>query len=205
MASTESIRQNGKCKGIACSFPGCGRECLAKGLCAAHYQQQKRNPGNPLEPLPYRQRNTPPRILFDEVPCVVPGLAGPCHVFRGAKNSDGYGNVKLNGKIVSVHRYVLEQANGPIQDGLEVDHQCRNRACCNLSHLRLVTHKVNSTENIVNTGWQVCAAKTHCPQGHEYTAENTYSYKGVRICRTCNRDRNREFVRKKRSSTKKSN
>ena len=30
------------------------------------------------------------------------------------------------------------------------------------------------------------ARKTHCPQGHEYTPENTYAYEAYgRRCRTC--------------------
>ena len=32
--------------------------------------------------------------------------------------------------------------------------------------------------------------KTHCPQGHEYTAQNTRWYKNRRHCRTCARNRN---------------
>jgi hypothetical protein len=32
--------------------------------------------------------------------------------------------------------------------------------------------------------------RTHCPQGHEYTPENTYvSARGWRYCRACNRER----------------
>lgn len=30
--------------------------------------------------------------------------------------------------------------------------------------------------------------KTHCPQGHEYSSENTYVYNGCRTCRTCSRE-----------------
>jgi len=32
------------------------------------------------------------------------------------------------------------------------------------------------------------AAKTHCPQGHAYSTQNTYvSPQGKRFCRTCHR------------------
>ena len=45
------------------------------------------------------------------------------------------------------------------------------------------------------------ASKTHCPQGHAYTTENTYTYPaGNRSCRTCQRayrDANREEIRLK--------
>jgi HNH endonuclease len=34
--------------------------------------------------------------------------------------------------------------------------------------------------------------KTHCPQGHEYTEENTYLYRGMRQCKTCRKVRVRE-------------
>ena len=32
------------------------------------------------------------------------------------------------------------------------------------------------------------AAKTHCPQGHEYNEDNTYRYGNGRYCRTCRRE-----------------
>src|SRR4051812_10097482 len=36
-------------------------------------------------------------------------------------------------------------------------------------------------------------SKTHCPQKHEYTAENTYvTPQGARQCKTCRRDRMRD-------------
>ena len=36
-----------------CSFPGCGRLVQARGLCAGHYQQQRR--GQVLRPLRHRR------------------------------------------------------------------------------------------------------------------------------------------------------
>ena len=56
-------------------------------------------------------------------------------------NPDGYfryrriGSVKGRSPLVMYHRIVYEDAHGPIPDGFEVDHKCRNRACCNLEHL----------------------------------------------------------------------
>ena len=34
--------------------------------------------------------------------------------------------------------------------------------------------------------------KTHCPRGHEYTADNTYRYGNCRTCRTCKLAADRE-------------
>lgn len=37
---------------------------------------------------------------------------------------------------------------------------------------------------------------THCPQGHEYTPENTYIYQGGKSCKECSRERTRQWRRK---------
>lgn len=47
------------------------------------------------------------------------------------------------------------------------------------------------------------AEKTHCPRNHEYTTENTLvGADGKRRCRTCRRDKNREYMRNLRSIRK---
>jgi hypothetical protein len=47
---------------------------------------------------------------------------------------------------------------------------------------------------------EINAAKTHCPQGHEYTPENTYLQpKGSRACRVCLRESNRRQAAKRRA------
>ncbi|WP_074133292.1 NUMOD4 motif-containing HNH endonuclease [Mycolicibacterium houstonense] len=42
--------------------------------------------------------------------------------------------------------------------------------------------------------------RTHCPQGHPYDEANTFHVGGRRQCRTCNRNRAREYQRRKRLS-----
>lgn len=172
-----------------CQFPGCERDTWAVNLCNAHYKQKRR--GITLKPIHSTRRpsGTPPRIQYDEVPCPKPWLKGPCHVWRGSKDRDGYGQTRFNGRYVGVHRYVWELAKGKIGEGMEIDHQCQVKACCNVDHLREVTHQVNMTENIEGTGWQVNLAKTHCPKGHPYDEANTYYRPGTnyRDCRECRR------------------
>jgi hypothetical protein len=64
--------------------------------------------------------------------------------------------------------------------------------------LRLITHREHLLRN-PKTIPAINAAKTHCPEGHEYNEENTYiTKKGKRNCRTCNRERNRELYRRRR-------
>jgi len=111
-----------------------------------------------------------------------------CHVFRGeTARNQGYGRFYLNGKDHFAHRYCWEKEYGEIPTGLVVDHICRNRACCNVDHLRIVEQRVNALEN--NDGVSaINAAKTHCPQGHAYDQANTGICRGrkrYRYCRQC--------------------
>lgn len=174
---------------IICFFPGCLKLSYCKDLCRGHYEQSYR--GIPLKPLRFRRKiNTPPIIEYEENPCLNPKLEGECHVFKGHKDKKGYGHVLLNGNSYGVHRYVWEQQIGPIPEGMVIDHQCRNSSCCNVKHLRVVTHQINSTENVVGIAWQLEAAKTHCKWGHPFNEENTHITKqGKRHCRVCDRER----------------
>lgn len=201
--STQSIEK-------PCSFPECpffvGPKC-AKGLCMSHYAQHRK--GKPLTPLHSTRRpwHSPPRITFAESPCsewgLSKGLTTPCHIFTGSKNKDGYGSVRIGTKTTGVHIYVWVQKNGPVPKGLEIDHICRVRPCCNADHLRAVTHQFNSTQNVVGSAPQLQAAKTHCPQGHPYDSANTAraSKKGGRSCRQCKRDEGRRRRLKNKETT----
>jgi hypothetical protein len=42
-------------------------------------------------------------------------------------------------------------------------------------------------------------SKTHCNQGHKFTEENTYKYKGYISCKICRRERAKKSLRKKRA------
>lgn len=137
-----------------------------------------------------RLRGSDPDIKYKEVPCGVSGLVGPCYQFTGATHR-GYGRV-WNGRNMLVHVYVWQEAKGPVLSGMVLDHRCRNRACCNVNHLRVVTRKVNSTENVEGAQWQLNKAKTQCPRGHEYSESNTRVLSnGGRQCKACNRERMR--------------
>ena len=117
-----------------------------------------------------------------------------CWVWTGYLNPYGYGHAhagKVGGKwkTMMTHRAMYELYVGQIPLNLTIDHLCRNTACGNPKHLRILT----LLENCKDNGW---ARKTHCPQGHEYTDENTYYSKRAdggpnRQCRTCVKERAR--------------
>lgn len=68
---------------------------------------------------------------------------GDCIVWTGALNEHGYGVFGINGRTMLAHRYAYERKRGPIPQGLEPDHICRNPCCVNDGHLEAVTHQVN--------------------------------------------------------------
>lgn len=111
-----------------------------------------------------------------------------CWLWTGALNRAGYGT--LGSRLA--HRLSFERAGNALVPGLVIDHLCRCRCCVNPKHMRQVT----SRENTLAPGSLVsahCIARTHCPSGHEYSAENTRLYQGRRYCRACGYRRLLEF------------
>lgn len=65
----------------------------------------------------------------------------------GSYRSNGYRQVKLNGKPYKEHRVIWELHNGPIPEGLEIDHINRVRDDNRIENLRLATRSENSLNN----------------------------------------------------------
>jgi hypothetical protein len=152
--------------------------------------------GKELKPLRfYRRHKTVPVVEYREVSCLVADLVGPCHEWIRGRNDNGYGKTDIGGRKIYIHRFVWESKNGQIPDGLVIDHRCRNKLCCNVDHLRLVTRKINNIENS-DSICAVNARKTHCVNGHEFTEENTKLYRG-RVCRKCVAEKNKKHNKKK--------
>ncbi len=112
-----------------------------------------------------------------------------CIVWQGYLYDKGYGQIWIARKKQRVHRVAYELANGPIADGLVLDHLCRNRACCNPKHLEAVTHRVNILRG--EGASALAVAKTHCIRGHELNETNALIAKGRRQCRLCLKARRR--------------
>jgi len=66
-----------------------------------------------------------------------------CWEWVGTIAANGYGRLKVDYKHKSAHRLAYEFANGPIAEGMEIDHLCHNKACVKPGHLRAATRKQN--------------------------------------------------------------
>lgn len=112
------------------------------------------------------RRNTTGRWTLEQIRAVVEINKAGCWVWTGAIGvKNGYGYVRTDGKTTTTHRVTYVEAKGPIPEGLEIDHLCRNRACCNPDHLEAVTTGINSYRGESLAG--INARKTHCINGHE--------------------------------------
>ncbi len=113
-----------------------------------------------------------------------------CWIWKGSKTNGGYGTF-YTGKTILTHRYSYEMFNGKIPEGLQIDHLCRNRICCNPEHLEVVTPLENSRRGLSGLhGNYHNTYKTQCTNGHEFSPENTYTRpNGKRNCRVCARTR----------------
>lgn len=76
-----------------------------------------------------------------------------CWLWLGAKNKQGYGSLKISGKMCRANRITFELTKGSIPPGLIVRHSCDNPPCVNPSHLILSTLKQN-TQDMMQKGRQ---------------------------------------------------
>lgn len=127
---------------------------------------------------------------------------GGCWVWTGTKWG-GYGKTWTDAsprKRIFSHVRAYQMLVGPVPEGMDLDHLCRNRACCNPAHLEPVTHHENVLRGYGLGGTN--ARKTHCAKGHEYTPENTIvetwrTGHPTRICRECRRQWVRDWYTRK--------
>ena len=111
-----------------------------------------------------------------------------CVLWPGFVSNYGYGVVHLRkgpGGLVFVHRVAWERANGPIPEGMVIDHQCSVRSCVNVDHLQVVDRGENTLLGFSRAAGH--DSRRFCKNGHEWTPENTYTRPrgGHRQCRAC--------------------
>lgn len=159
-----------------CKVDDCDTPAKARELCGKHYQRGRK--AGTLDLLPPRSEW---ERFWEKVEI------GDCWVWQ-AGTTTGYGSFSQDGRVKKLaHRWAWETLVGPVPEGLDLDHLCRNRACVNPDHLEPVTRRENLLRGATLSAF--AAFITHCPRGHEYTETNTYRNKrGHRFCRRCAAD-----------------
>ena len=113
--------------------------------------------------------------------------ASDCIEHTGYRMPNGYGRKQKYGETLA-HRVAWMEENGPIPEGLEIDHLCNNRGCVNAQHMEVVTHAENMKRRQQRN--------THCIHGHEYTDKDWNATNGARQCRACLKIRDSKRVRR---------
>lgn len=137
--------------------------------------------------------------LFDRVQ--IPADVNQCWIWTGPLRAGGYGAIREGGRgsrTLGAHRVMYELTQGPIPIGLVVCHRCDVPQCVNPAHL-FVGRVKDNVEDMHAKGRARKRKPTHCPQGHEYTPDNTLLhrppahphlvYRACRICRNVRRRR----------------
>lgn len=71
------------------------------------------------------------------------GYSTPCHIWQRGKTDAGYGKRKISGKTYLVHRLRYIERFGEPDEGMHLDHLCRQKDCTNPEHLEPVSPAVN--------------------------------------------------------------
>lgn len=113
---------------------------------------------------------------------VVVAPASGCWLWQGAKKENGYGVVIHESRKWRVHRLVYTVMVGPIPEGLQIDHLCFVRECCNPAHLEAVTADENRRRR------KNAPSRDQCKRGHPLVPGNL-RYRADkpnwRVCLTC--------------------
>lgn len=110
---------------------------------------------------------------------------GGCWIWTGAKGENGYGQFRMDRRMVPAHRIAWLDGGrkNTIPAGYVIDHLCRNTSCVNPTHLEPVPFQVN-----VDRGLRARRARPNCPNGHPYSGDNTtYQQRHGRELRYCTR------------------
>lgn len=129
-----------------------------------------------------------------------------CKIWTGATER-GYGRIVIDGVSHRVHRVAWELTNGPIPEGMTIDHLCGIKPCFNLDHLQLSTRRDNGLKGLRDFAERRRAARPDrrdvCSAGHPLTPDNVTTRPNdpdYRICRQCRRKYDRDRYAKKKSA-----
>jgi hypothetical protein len=109
------------------------------GLCPRHYHRWRKY-GDPF----WAEYTTDRRLsVSDRLEAKSMVTADGCRLWQGTTLSTGYGQISVGGKGRMTHVVAFEQWVGPVPDGFQVNHLCRNRNCIEPTHLYAGTQRQN--------------------------------------------------------------
>lgn len=116
-----------------------------------------------------------------------------CWVWTGDRTTNGYGRHRFPERgRKRVHRVAYEILRGPIPDGLQIDHLCLTKLCCNPDHLEPVTGAENVARAVAAGLFGRHPDK--CMRGHVFTFESTIIVPTGRRCRICRNEYQRNWA-----------
>ncbi len=108
-----------------------------------------------------------------------------CLEWQGSYTQNGYPRMSLRGLENRGNRVIWTLYNGSIKNGLFVLHECDNKKCLEISHLKLGTN-FDNMQDAIKRNRNPFKNKTHCKRGHPFNDKNTRINKnGSRHCRRC--------------------
>lgn len=122
-------------KRLGCYVDGCDEEHSRKGLCSKHYHRLRKTGRFDVKVIV----GNPQKRLMTNVSITESG----CWEWNKYKKN-GYGVTVLKGKQEQAHRASWKVFVGDIENGMQINHKCHNRACINPDHL----YKGTQVENM---------------------------------------------------------
>ena len=123
-----------------------------------------------------------------------------CWTWEGPVGSHGYGMFYYLNSCTVSHRWSYEALVGPIPEGHQLDHLCRNTVCCRPGHLEPVLPGENLRRA---TPYRASRNRSRCKNGHELV-EGSFT---IRIqdgneafrCKICDAEKSRRYKERKKA------
>lgn len=128
-----------------CIIEQCTKKHFSNGYCQSHYTRQRKY-GDPLIiKHNYGVGETFEERFWSRVNRT--SDTTQCWEWMAGRGSNGYGEIKFNGKPYGSHIIAWYLTN-QIMPTLQILHSCDNKVCCNPNHLREGTHQENMQDKV---------------------------------------------------------
>lgn len=114
------------------------------------------------------------------------GVEGPCWLWTGCTDREGYAGFMLRGKKEWAHRLAYVAFRQRLPEGYHVDHVCRRRNCVCPWHLRRVHMDVHLSESgrrgaAVTNGMRTRDAGPQSPSGSDRCEAGAWGGEGLEV------------------------